>query len=304
MKSRGRRERTVIIIIVIAVILVVYIGLSMYGAKRSMEIPRELLEVTADSTGLEYENVSFTSRRDDVLLKGWYFPGGETAIIIVNGGFNPRVDDNSDTLGLTTELVKKGYSILLFDFRGRGESEGEGRSLSNIDEDIGGVYDYLLGRGHTLNDTCLMGFCSGAVQACIYASRNEMGLLILDGCFISVPTMVVREAATTIAPEFLARIFIPGLFLMTKMIYGYELVNPIDVVGAIKCPTLFIHEEYDEFTTLEETKSLYSASSNPANEIWEVSESDHSHAFRNYPEEYVGKIHGFIMKNAGNTPTE
>jgi alpha/beta superfamily hydrolase len=292
------------IIIVIAVILVVYTGLSMYGAKRCMEIPRESLEVTADSTGLEYENISFTSREDNVLLKGWYFPGGETAIIVVNGGFNPRVDDNSDTLGLTRELVKKGYSVLLFDFRGRGESEGAARSLSNIDEDIGGAYDYLIGRGHTLNQTCLMGFCSGAVQACIYASRNDTGVLILDGCFISVPTMVVREAATTTAPEFLARLFIPGLFLITKLIYGYELVNPIDAVGAIKCPTLFIHEEYDKFTTLEETEKLYNVSSNQVNEIWEVSESDHSHAFRNYPEEYVGKIHGFIMKHAGNMRTE
>ena len=90
MESRGRRKRTMTIIIVIAVILVVYTGLSMYGAKRSMEIPRELLEVTADSTGLEYENISFTSREDNVLLKGWYFPGGENVIIIVNGGFNPR----------------------------------------------------------------------------------------------------------------------------------------------------------------------------------------------------------------------
>jgi alpha/beta superfamily hydrolase len=292
------------IIIVIAVILVVYTGLSMYGAKRCMEIPRESLEVTADSTGLEYENISFTSREDNVLLKGWYFPGGETAIIVVNGGFNPRVDDNSDTLGLTRELVKKGYSVLLFDFRGRGESEGAARSLSNIDEDIGGAYDYLIGRGHTLNQTCLMGFCSGAVQACIYASRNDTGVLILDGCFISVPTMVVREAATTTAPEFLARLFIPGLFLITKLVYGYELVNPIDAVGAIKCPTLFIHEEYDKFTTLEETEKLYNVSSNQVNEIWEVSESDHSHAFRNYPEEYVGKIHGFIMKHAGNMRTE
>jgi alpha/beta superfamily hydrolase len=293
-----------IIIIVVVAILLVYTGLTAYGAKRSMEIPRQLLEVSADSTGLEYENVAFTSREDSVLLKGWYFPGGETAIIIANGGFNPRVDDNSDTLGLTGELVKKGYSVLLFDFRGRGESEGEGLSLSNIDEDIGGTYDYLMDRGHTLERICLLGFCSGAVQACIYASRNEMGVLILDGCFLSVPTMVVREAATTTAPEFLARIFIPGLFLMTKLLYGYEMINPIDVVSKIQCPTLFIHEENDEFTTLEETERLYNASSNPANEIWEVSGSEHSRAFRNYPEEYVNKIHGFIMKHAGKTPSE
>lgn len=304
MAFRGKHKRTMTVIIVIAAILVVYTGLSIYGAKRTMEIPRELLEVTPDATGLEYENITFTSRKDNILLKGWYFPGGESVIIIVNGGYNPRVDDNSDTLGLTRKLAKEGYSILLFDFRGRGESEGKGLALTNTDEDIGGAFDYLKDRGFASNRICLMGFCSGAVQACIYASRNDTGMLILDGCFISVPTMVVRQAATTIAPEFLARIFIPGLFLTTKLIYGYELVNPIDAIGDVQCPILFIHEEYDEFTTLEETERLYNAVTNPANGIWEVRNSGHSQAFRNYSEEYTGRISNFVMKNSSSTPAE
>ena len=220
MKFRGIRKRTMITIIVVAVIFIAYVVLSVLGARETMVIPREMLEVTPDATGLEYENIAFASRDGEVVLRGWYFPArGDSVIIMVNGGFRNRVDDNSDTLGLTGALVEKGHSILLFDLRGRGESDGRGLALSNIDEDIGGAFDYLIDRGHSLDNICLMGFCSGAVQACIYASRNDTGMLILDGCFISVPTMVVRQAATTMAPEFLARIFIPGLFLMTKMIW-------------------------------------------------------------------------------------
>jgi alpha/beta superfamily hydrolase len=287
--------------IVIAVILVVYIGLSAYGAKRCMEIPRELLEVTADSTGLVYENIEFVARNDNVLLKGWYFPGeSDTAIIMVNGGFNPRVDDNSDTLGLTEALVGKGYNMLLFDLRGRGESEGKGQALTNIDEDIGGAVDYLTNRGFSLDRICLMGFCSGAAQACLYACRNNMGILVLDGCFIDVPTMVVREVATVGIPQFLTRMFVPGLLVMTRLIYGYKVVNPLDVIDDVKCPVLFIHEEYDEFTTWQETERLYLASSNPADEIWQVKDSEHSQSFRNYPREYAEKIDGFIRKHSGN----
>ena len=305
MKSRRRRKRTMIAVIVIAALLVVYIVLSVLGARQTSEIPREPLEATADSTGLEYENVSFISRNDSNVLKGWYFPGDDdSVIVIVNGGFRNRVDDNSDTLGLTKALVKEGHSILLFDLRGRGESEGEGSNLNHIDEDIGGAVDYLENRGYTSNRICLMGFCSGAVQACIYASRNSAGVLILDGCFIDASTMVVRQAATIGTPKFISRMFLPGVFLMAKLIYGYEKVNPIDVIGDVQCPILFIHEENDEFTTREETERLYRTSSNPANEMWEVRDSEHSHAFRNYPEEYAGRISGFIIEHSGGMQTD
>jgi alpha/beta superfamily hydrolase len=287
-------------IFIIATIILVYIVLSAYGARRCMEIPREPLEVTAGSTGLEYENVSFTSRTDNIVLKGWYFPvGGESAIILINGGFNHRIDENSDTLGLTRALVEKGYSILLFDLRGRGESEGKGLALSNIDEDIGGAVDFLGNRGYTPGRICLMGFCAGAVQACIYSSRNSIGVVVLDGCFLDVPTMVVREAATTGVPQFLTRAFVPGLLVMTRLIYGYKLVNPIDIIADVECPVLFVHEENDEFTTLEETNKLFGTSTNPANEVWEAMNTEHSRAFRNYPGEYIDKIDGFLRKNIG-----
>ena len=294
-----------IAVIVIVIILVVYTGLSTYGAKRAMEIPREYLEVTAETTGLEYEDVAFTSRTDSVLMKGWYFPGGgEKAIIIVNGGFRPRVDENSDTLGLTTAMVSKGYNVLLFDMRGRGESEGKGLELSNIDKDIGGAVDYLRVRGYGIEKICLLGFCSGATQVCLYASRNDIGTAILDGCFLSVPTMAVREVATTGAPEFAARIFIPGLIVMAKLMYGYDLINPIDAIGNIKCPVLLIHEENDRFTSLEETERLYNAVTSPVKEMWEVKESLHSQAFRNFPEGYLEKVDGFLKKQAGDKSAE
>ena len=288
-----------IAIIVIAVIVVVYFGLAIYGAKETMEIERLPLTVAASSTGLKYEDVSFKSRDESVVMKGWHFPGGgDSVIVIVHGGYQNRVDDNVNTLGLTVALVDEGYSVLLFDQRGRGESENKGLALSYIDQDIGGAVDFLKDNGYPLKKICLMGFCSGAVSSCIYASRNDIGTLILDGCLIDIPTMVVRQAAAAGPPELLARLFIPGLHLMTKIFYGYELINPIDVVGEINCPVLFIHEENDEFIKEDEIKRLFEASTNPASEMWEISNVEHSRAFQEYPEEYVTRIDCFIKKNA------
>ena len=89
---------------------------------------------------------------------------------------------------------------------------------------------------------------------------------------------------------------------MTHIIYDYDVVNPIDVVGEVACPVLFIHEESDAFITWEETNRLFKASGNPADEIWEVSGAPHSESYRTFPAEYTEKVDIFIRKALTGMP--
>jgi len=292
-KTRARLLKS--IGIGLGVFLVIYIGFSIYGAKESMEIPRLPLAYAGEALGVPYEDVSFYGRIDDVLLKGWFVPGQNSqVIIIIHGGFQNRIDDNVNTLGLTRDLVDKGYNILLYDLRGRGESEGKGQALSYIEEDVGGAVDYLKYRGYGTDSIYILGFCSGAYSACIYASQNDIGKVILDGCFIDVMTMVARQAQSVGIPVFLEYVFWPGGLLFTHWMYGFNVVNPIDVVFKINCPILFIHEENDEFITLDEVQRLFLASTNPANRIWEVSSANHSQGYKVHPQEYIEKVDTFL----------
>jgi pimeloyl-ACP methyl ester carboxylesterase len=285
----------------LGVLLIFYVVFSAFGARDAMRIPRLPVVGSPESVGLEYQDVSFMSRGDNVTLRGWFLPGTKDQVImIVHGGFQPRVDEVVDTLGLTRALVDKGYNVLIYDERGRGESDGKGLALSHIDADVGGAFDYLLSRGYSTDEICIMGFCSGAAQACIFAAQNDIRALILDGCFLNVPTEVVRQAAEQGIPQFLARAFVPGLEVMTRLIYHYHLVNPIDVVGEVKCPIFFIHEQNDFFTTWEETNRFYRASDNPANRIWEISNTLHSEGFRTHPTQYVDKVDAFVAAVLGH----
>ena len=284
-------------IISIAAALVIYLGLSIFGAIAVMEIPRLPVNESPESHGLGYQDVTFTSRGKSVLLRGWYLTGGSGfCIIIVHGGFQNRVDDNVNTLGLAQDLVAAGYDLLLFDLRGRGESEGKGRSLSHIEHDIGGAVDYLKGRGYSGDTIGIIGFCSGAASACIFASQEDVSGLVLDGCFSDVPTMFIRQAAMRHIPQWLVRFFMPGVLAMVRLIYGYELINPVDVIGSVGCPVLLIHEQYDELITLEDTYRLYNAAPNEANQVWEVSGTEHSHAYRRYPAIFIDKIASFFAR--------
>ena len=300
----SRKHRWIkITAIVVGALLAVYIGLSIYGATAAMPLPRLPLKpgVTPASLGLAYEDVSFRSREDDVLLKGWYLPGqGDIAIIIVHGGYQNRVDDNVDTLDLARDLVQKGYDMLLFDLRGRGESEGKGLALSNIERDIGGAVDYLKARGYPAGRIVIMGFCSGAASSAIFASQNSVGALILTGCFATVHNIFITEAASQGVPRFLANIFTPGVLLASEAIYRYQPVDPIDIIADVACPILFIHEENDVFISQEEMEELYRSASNPDSEFWEVDNCLHSQAYKTYPVEFIAKVDGFLARSIKN----
>jgi len=286
-----------IIAIVVAAILVLYTGLSIYGAHEAMGIPRLPLEenVSPADVGLAYEDVSFSSRVDNVTLRGWYLPAdGDCAIIIVHGGFQNRLDDAVDTLNLAHDLVARDYNVLLFDLRGRGESEGTGQALSNIERDIGGAFDYIMNRGYASEDIYIIGFCSGAASACIFASQNEVGALVLDGCFADVRDMVKNQAGLMGIPRFLVDFFIPGVFVVSHIFYDFEMVNAEDVVADVSCTIFFIHEENDELISLEEMELLFELSTNPANQFWEAPDAEHSQSYKTHPDEFMERVDGFF----------
>jgi pimeloyl-ACP methyl ester carboxylesterase len=232
---------------------------------------------------------------DKVPLDGWFIPAsGDAVLVIINGGFQNRVDPVVDTLALAHDLAQKGYNILLFDLRGRGDSGGKAYSLSNENKDIGGAIDYLESRGYPADKIGLIGFCSGAANACIFASQNKIGGLVLDACFPSVEDMVDNQAANHDIPRLLVDIFFPAVQIAGKVFYGYTEINPIDVVSKIQCPIFFIHEQDDDLVSTGDDVALSKASDNPTNILWQVNNTPHVSAYQNYPEEYITKVSDFF----------
>ena len=292
---KARKKILKITLITLACLFVTYLGISAFGAREAMVVPRLPLTVAAGSLGVAYEDVSFPTRIDNLALKGWFLPGpASQAVIIVHGGFQNRIDENADTPGLARALVQKGYNVLLYDLRGRGESEGRGQTLSHIDEDIGGAVDYLKSRGFASKDICVLGFCSGATMTAIFASRNEVGAVILDGCFVDDGTMVVRQGQEIHVPGWATRAFVPGGMVMTRLVYGFHRIDAIDVVPDIKCPVLFVHESLDPFTTAAETQRMYRLVPNPIKDFLEIPGARHSQGFVVSPQVYIDKIDGFL----------
>jgi len=298
--SRSTRKFVIFkkVIIFLFILFTLYAVLSVLGASAAINLPRLPVKDSPYSVGLSYENVSFQARDDNITLKGWFIPGEKhLVVIIIHGGFQNRVDKTVDTLPLSRDLVKRGYSILLFDLRGRGESEGKGKTLSYINEDIEGAVDFLKNRGYSSSEIALLGFCSGAASACIFASFEDIGGLVLDGCFASVKRMFINQASSRHIPMFLSSFFYGGLKFSAELLYDFKVVDPQDVIHLIKCPIFLIHEEHDKFVSEEETLTLYHKSASRLKLLWEIPDANHSEGYVMYPEEYINRIDGFL-KNA------
>lgn len=280
---------------IIIAVVILYAGLSILGAALVMSIPRLPVDTSPASVGLAYNDVSFPARNTDITLSGWYIKGqNDFTILIVHGGMQNRVDNVVDTLDLTRSLVDKGYNVLLFDLRGRGESQGKGLNMLTNESDIGGAVDYLKNRGTLTQNIGILGFCSGAATTAIFASEENIGAIMLDGCFTTARAMVFAQAATRNIPGFLVDIFYPGLSASVKTFYGSLPIDPINIMPQIKCPILFIHEENDNLNSSAETYQLLQASKNPADAIWEVSGALHSEGYKTYPTQYIDKVDSFL----------
>ena len=87
---------------------------------------------------LPLEDVHFQSR-DGLRLAGWFIPGTNGATVILAHG---RGSERSRMLPHANYLHKDGFSVLIFDFRYRGESEGDESTLGAKEPwDIEGAVD-------------------------------------------------------------------------------------------------------------------------------------------------------------------
>ena len=260
---------------------------------------RRPINKTPASFGLAFEDVSFRSRIDNVLLKGWYIPSGSgNTIIVMPGGKQNRSDPTIKLLELCVDLSKKGFNILAFDRRGCGQSAASSlRGRSRFDRDFGGAVDYIRNRNGNEENIFLLGISVGAVAALTLAEKDKcIKAIISDSCYASTSEMARRVMGEK-CKAFI--VFEPGAICMGRLIFGLDKESAIDKVARITCPIFFINGAKDESVPPEDTHRLFKASNNPLDETWIVTGASHSQSYSTYPDEYVKRVIAFLDDKRG-----
>ncbi|MCB1168329.1 MAG: alpha/beta fold hydrolase, partial [Leptospiraceae bacterium] len=224
---------------------------------------RDLLDdyfITPFELKVPHEEVRFVTQ-DHLVLKGWWFSNdGSDRTIVALTGQQGRKDD---LIGIGTGLWRAGFNVLLFDYRGRGESEDSRPSIGYYEQsDVQAALDYAMKRTVDREGTCrpaLLGYSMGAVLALYLASvRPEIEAVVADCPFANLNDLVGAKLKERFIPGWM----MPLIDYLNRAFFGYSLneVNPLAWISRISPrPLLLIHAEKDRIIPVEDSLRLYDA---------------------------------------------
>lgn len=178
--------------------------------------------------------------RDGVPVRALEIPGPKDARVLVY--FHNNRETMVHGLGLGRALSRRGFDVVLPEYRGYGVSRGAEPSEEGLYSDAEAVLDELRVRRIGAPRIVLCGMSLGTGVAAEMARRGRGGALVLIAPYTSLPDVV-----SSVVPVLPARLLMPDLF---------------DTLGKsreIHVPTLIFHGDEDEIVPFWMGRSLAGA---------------------------------------------
>ena len=283
------------------------------------KLERKPLVPAADVVSPVHEDVSFRAT-DGLLLKGWWFPTNvgtnpgpppaavpesPKAVVFVHGRGQNRIASSFHPDKIAPLFLARGWSVLLFDLRGHGESEGDRYSLGQYEpRDIIGAIDFVHDKtGIDRHRIALVGESLGAGSEIMTVAQDPtIGPIVADSAYADAYTVVSEVGQNyTGLPSW----FTPGIVVMGKLFFGLDAasVKPAEVVRAHpERAFLFIECDADKTVYPHHGTDLKAASANPDTELWMPSGCDHVQAFTKYPTEWAQRVFTFLDRELRKAP--
>lgn len=234
--------------------------LSLAGCSSMLFYPEAGLPFTPDKARLEYRDVNLTAA-DGTRLHGWWLPAkagvpvkGTVLHLHGNGG------NMSWHLGGSWWLPEQGYQVLMLDYRGYGQSQGE-PSLPAIYQDIQAAFDWLKAAPEVQGKPLVvLGQSIGGALAVHYLAehpeeRSRIKALVLDG----VPASYRDVARNSLSNSWLTLPFRTPLSWFIPD--GDSAVNGLPRMAGT--PMLIFHSMDDTLVPLVNGISVYKAAPPP-----------------------------------------
>lgn len=226
--------------------------------------------------GYRYEDVWFDSI-DGTRLHGWYFKqeGSKQTILMSHG----NTGNLSGRPRLVEHLLKTGSSLLIYDYRGYGKSEGR-PSVQGVIDDGCAAFDYLVKRrGLNPQSIVLYGESLGAAISCQIAKRRSPCGLILQSGFASLPKI--------------GREHVPLMNLYPSFLFPQPLLDSMTVLKSLQLPLLILHGVKDAVVPYRHGETLAAAAVGTKTFI-SFPEAGHSDIPELAPDKFVSSIKSFI----------
>ncbi len=235
------------------------------------ETGREIVATPAQ-LGLLYEDVQLKTS-DGISLHGWFIPAtaprGPVLFLHGNAG---NISHRLDSVQMFHRL---GYSTLIFDYRGYGNSAGTPTEQGTY-RNAEAAWHYLEKQKHISGcRIVLFGESMGGAIAAWLAARQKPAALVISSGFTSVP-----DLAQQIYP------FLPARWL-ARIHYDTR-----EYLRSVTAPVFIAHSPHDEIVPYEQGRALYAAA-NPPKRFLELA-GGHNDGFIFMREPWVNVLKDFL----------
>ncbi len=220
--------------------------------QRLMFHPSKTLEHTPNLYQLTYEDLSIpvvSASGKTERLHGWWIPAdNKNAPVMLY--FHHNAMNIGSNVSQALQFHKLGYSIVLFDYRGFGQSEGRFPTEAQVYEDAEAAWNYVVQtRKIAANRVVIYGHSiGGAIAVNLAAKHPEAGALVVQSSFTSMRDMTKHFGLYWVLPI--------ELLLQQRF-------ESLDKMNAIKLPTLIIQGTEDFQIPVAMGTRLYHAAPDP-----------------------------------------
>jgi alpha-beta hydrolase superfamily lysophospholipase len=218
--------------IVTVVLLIAGISLLFARPEALLFHPSPRLDSTPAAVGLEFERVEIKTKDDETLV-GWFVPadGSAEGVILYCHGNAGNIGGRTHMLPALRQL---GYDVMIFDYRGYGESSGR-PTVAGTRLDIEAVWDHLIARGHAPEQIVLWGRSLGGAIAIDQAARSSVAG--------TPPRALIVESSFTSTLDIGAELYpwLPVRWFRRKLDYPSR-----ELIKKVAAPILIAHSPDDE----------------------------------------------------------
>jgi uncharacterized protein len=217
-------------------------------------------------------------------LHGWFVRAAQQPALATilhchgNGG-------NLTNVGWVAEaLAKRGYDVLIFDYRGYGRSAGKLTDERGLYADGDAAYDFLAReRGVKPGRLVLYGQSLGTTVAIDLAARRPCAALVVESGLSSASELAARALP-----------WLPGWLHWL----GKNHFESARKLASVHCPVLVTHGTRDEVIPVELGRKLFAAANEPKR--LELIEGGNHNLIGNGGEHYLSLIADFLRTSVAN----
>ena len=241
----------------------------------------QMIEWTKRSRATPHRKVEITTF-DGLTLRGRYYElTPDAPIEIMMHGYQGNLE--RDLSGGIFRAMNIGHSVLLYDHRGSGLSDGNTMTFGiNESRDCRRWIDYVLKNINPNAQIILSGVSMGAATAMITSGyddlpENVVGI-VADCGYTSAEDIIKKVVREMKLPP---NLLYPFIKLGAKLFGGFDLdeFSPIEQVKKSKIPTIFVHGDIDGYVPMEMSERNYEACSAKHKKLVIIKGADHGLAY-------------------------